>query len=246
MEEISYRNTKLQVKTIPKGTVLFRQVSRKNQDEIRGVPVGEERCISNNHNIFFYPNPFVAKIALNTWSKDAKHMSIYVLTHDVKVLWLLKPSKYSRLTKNTKRTFIKRCHTVKGCLPYKSVGMHAKYNPCMSDTMIKKHPEVTGMIGLAVGDAQRVNEGMKKQPSKITKYFHLAEDTTISSVPELILYPLTKRRPTDLYVKKDDELDNAYEYLKTYSVNDVSGLTKFMDGLEYDPNTFFYKMNAKI
>ena len=65
MEEIPYRNTKLLVKTIPKGTVLFRLVSKKNNDELRGIPLSDgTRCISPNHNIFFYPNPFLAKEAL--------------------------------------------------------------------------------------------------------------------------------------------------------------------------------------
>ena len=145
MEEIPYRNTKLLVKELPKGTLLFRLVKKKNEDELRGVPIGENlRCISPNHNVFFYPNPFLAKDALEMWSKSSKNMNVYILEHPVKVLWLLNPSKYTRVTKNTKRNFIKKCTLVKpGCVPLKPTGMHSRFNPCVSDTMIKKYPEIT-------------------------------------------------------------------------------------------------------
>jgi hypothetical protein len=110
MDTVSYRNSKILVKTIPKGTILFRLVKSTNNDETRGIRIGDdERCIIPNHNVFFYPNPFAARVGLNTWSKNSNIMLAFILDRDVKVIWLLKPSKFSRITKNTKRNFIKRC-----------------------------------------------------------------------------------------------------------------------------------------
>ena len=176
METIPYRNTKLHVKTIPKGTLLFR-LSKSSEDDLRGVKIEgkEDRCIIPNHNVFFYPNPFVAKIALNIFTKDLNSMRVYILTKDVKVLWLLKPSKYSRITKNTKRTFVKKCNPEKpGCLKVRQQGMLAKYNPCVSDTIIKKYPEVVGIIGLAVDDAKRIQFASTNKTLRNKRFYHFA------------------------------------------------------------------------
>jgi hypothetical protein len=246
MDTIPYRNGKIMVKTIPKGTLLFRLVNRINKDETRGVKIAEdERCIIPNHNVFFYPNPFAASIGLNTWASNSKNMLVFVLEKDVKVMWLLKPSKYSRLTKNTKRNFIKRCSTIKrGCMPDKKTGMLAAYNPCVSDTMIKKFPDVVGIITVAVGDAYRFKEGMVNLKPKKSKYFHLAEaeEPKIPSIPELILHPLATRPQKELRVHPEDKLDNNYSLLKKFSLNDEATIIKFMENhAVYNPDTFFYQ-----
>ena len=246
MEEIPYRNTKLLVKELPKGTVLFRLVKKRNDDEIRGIPVGDGvRCISPNHNVFFYPNPFIAKKALQMWCKDSKNMNVYVLEHPVKVLWLLKPSVYTRVTKNTKRNFIKKCSLIKpGCIPLKGQSMHSPYNPCVSDTLIKKFPDVTGMIDLSLGDAPRIRQTLHSTPKRLLKYMHTAEDAKVvyPSIPELILHPLTKRNQKDLLVYPDTKLDNAYSFVKCFCTDNEDKIIKFMEQLTYNPETYFYMM----
>jgi hypothetical protein len=243
MEEIPYRNTKLLVKTLPKGTLLFRLVKKLNDNDLRGVPLADgTRCISPNHNVFFYPNPFIAKTALEMWCKTSKNMNVYILEHPVKILWLLKPSKYSRLTKNTKRNFIKKCSLIKGCLPAKPTGMHSRFNPCVSDTMIKKYPEITGMIDLSLGDAPRIRQTIRKSSQRVRPFLHTAEDAVISypSIPELILHPLRKRNQKDLIVHPDTELDNSYSLLHTFCTDQEEKMISFMKKAEYDPDTFFY------
>ena len=143
MDSIPYRKSKILIKTIPKGTLLFRLTGYPKND-LRGVPKKDgTRCILSNHNVFFYPNPFVGNIALYKFKDtDLEHLAVFVLKNDIKVIWLLNPSKYSRVSKNTKRNFLKRCSTVRqGCLDRKIIsrGLHAKYNPCLSDTIIKKY-----------------------------------------------------------------------------------------------------------
>ena len=244
--EVPYRNTKLLIKEFPKGTVLFRLVKKKNDDEIRGIPIGDNlRCISPNHNVFFYPNPFIAKKALQMWCKDSKNMNVYILEHPVKILWLLKPSKFSRVTKNTKRNFIKRCSKLKeSCIPYHGTGMHSAFNPCVSDTMIKKYPDITGMINLSVGDAPRIREALKTTPKNLLRFMHTTMDAHINnpSIPELILHPLTKRPQKDLLVHPEDKLDNAYSFYKCFSTDDTEKLEKFMEKLTYNPETYFYQL----
>jgi hypothetical protein len=246
MDTIPYRNGKIMVKTIPKGTLLFRLVSRINNDETRGVKIGEdERCIIPNHNVFFYPNPFAASVGLNTWSASSKNMLVFLLEKDVKVMWLLKPSKHSRLSKNTKRNFIKRCSTVKrGCMPDKKQGMLAAYNPCVSDTIIKKFPDVVGIITVAIGDARRFTEGIPKLAKKKSKFFHLAEaeQPAAPSIPELILHPLALRPQKELHVQSGDKLDNNYSLLKKFNLNDEAKIIKFMENhAVYNSDTFFYE-----
>jgi hypothetical protein len=234
------------VKTIPKGTLLFRLVNRINKDETRGVKIGEdERCIIPNHNVFFFPNPFAASIGINTWATNSKNMLVFLLEKDVKVLWLLKPSKHSRLSKNTKRNFIKRCSTVKrGCMPNKKTGMLAAYNPCVSDTIIKKFPDVVGMISIAFGDAYRFEKGIPTLNSKKSKYFHLAEaeHVGVPSIPELVLHPLALRPQKEVIVHSGDKLDNNYSLLKKFSLDDEAKIIKFMENhAVYNPDTFFYQ-----
>jgi len=248
MDTVSYRNTKIMVKTIPKGTLLFRLVERVNNDETRGIRIGEdERCIIPNHNVFFYPNPFAAKVGLNTWSKDSNIVLTFVLDKDVKVLWLLKPSKYSRVTKNTKRNFIKRCDAkATKCLPHKPAGMLAAYNPCLSDTMIRKYPDVVGTINLSIGDAVRFKEGTKRLSRRRSKYFHTAEAElpTYPSIPEIILHPLALRPQKELIVHSGDKLDNNYSLLKRFDLRkDESKIIDFMEKYAvYNPDTFFFEM----
>ena len=252
MDSISYRRTKLLVKTIPKGTLLFRLVKKVNGDETRGIRIGEdERCIIPNHNVFFFPNPFAPKVGLNTWSKDSNIMLTFVLERDVKVLWLLTPSKHSRITKNTKRNFIKRCESSKSkCLPDKPAGMLAAYNPCLSDTMIKKYPDVVGIINIAIGDAVRFKEGVKRLSRKKSKFFHFAsaEAPDFPSIPELILHPLASRPQKELIVRPDDKLDNNYSLVKRFDLRrDDSKIIEFMERhAVYNPSTFFYEYKNPI
>jgi hypothetical protein len=203
METILYRRRKLEVKTIPKGTVLFRLV-KHSDDDVRGVPLADgTRCITPNQNVFFYPNPFVGKLALGIWIREFKKVTVYKLTRDVKVLWLLTPSKNTRMDKNTKRNFLKRCSKVpQGCLPKP----RANYDACLSDTIIKKYPDIVGMVDISVNDAGRLKENLKRNTTRrIRKYMKPAKDATgTESVPELVLHPLSQRPQKDMIVREGD------------------------------------------
>jgi hypothetical protein len=241
METVEYRRQKLEVRTIPKGTLLFRVVKRP-EDDTRGYPLPDgTRCVTPNQNVFFYPNPFVAKLALGIYIKDYNKVTAYKLTRDVKVLWLLNPSKYTRKSKNTKRNFIKRCSKVtQGCLPKP----RKAYDPCLSDTIIKKYPDIVGFIGIAINDAERLKENLgRKSTRRVRKYFHSAKDADgTESVPELVLHPFTTRPQKDVIVHEGDEFETNFTKIGTFKLADEDSLRRMLDNAHFNPDTFFYEI----
>jgi hypothetical protein len=249
METILWRRKKIEVKTIPKGTILFRLIKHPENDT-RGIPLEDgTRCITPNQNIFFYPEPFTGKLTWETWLKSKgnwvgglKTIIVYELTHDVKILWLLLPSKNTRGAKATERNFIKRCSTIpQGCLPK----ARNTFDPCVSDTIVKKYPEIVGMIGIANADSVLLRKGMKrnrKMTQRVQKYMHFAKDANrANSTPELILHPLVRRPAKDVIVHEGDVLENNYKQIGVYNLEDEQALKNFMAKLHYNPDTFFYQ-----
>lgn len=246
METIPYRNTRLLIKTIPKGTLLFR-ILRNPENDFRGVPLEDgTRCIVPTFNVYFYPNPFAAEITFAKYLEQDYDSNIYayILTKDVKLLSLVAPSRYTRLDKSRKRTFIKRCSTVKkGCLP-KAMN---EYDACFSKTMIEKHPSIVGYIGIPFRDSISLKKGLKDPKNKrYLKYFQFTSDNMgTTGVPEIAMYPLTKREPKDVIVKESDKLENNYKILKVFHRNDKKSIMTFMDDhAVFDPSTFYYTYKA--
>ena len=239
MEEIPYRNTKLLIQTIPKGTLIFRATEAMEND-LRGVPLEDgTRCIIPNFNVFFYPNPFAASRSIGKWMKKSMKMYVYTLKNDIRVVKLLNPSKYSRTTKSTKRNFIKRCSLVpKGCMPNNL----SAWDPCFSDTIVKNYPDVVGMLAIAYSDSVRLKKSLKKTSKNVLKFFKMASDVKKKTgLPELVLHPLTKRPSSDVIVKDSDTLENNYEFLTKFHLNNEAKMIQFMDKHAiYDPNTLFY------
>ena len=237
METILYRRKKLEVKTIPKGTLLFRLV-KNPEDDVRGVLLADgTRCITPNQNVFFYPNPFVGKLTLSKWFRDLKTVVAYKLTRDVKVLWLLSPSKNTRLAKNTQKNFLKSCSKVpKGCLPK----ARNDYDPCLSDTLIKKYPDIVGMAEISINDARTLKRNSTRRNRK---YMHPASDATgTKSVPELVLHPLAERPQKDMIIHEGDVLENNYQQIGEYKLADEPALKLLLDKAHFNSETFFYQI----
>jgi hypothetical protein len=235
-ETVLYRRSPIMVKTIPKGTLLFR-ISKDQKSDTHGVLLDNgTRCITPTYNVFFHPNPFVGHYIYKKYEHEiGNRLHIYVLKHDVKVILLLNPSKYNRLDYK-KGTFIKPCSTMrKGCMPKKG----KPYDPCFSPTFIKQNPDIVGMIANSAGDIKL----MKKAtiPQKISKTFRKAKDSFgIETVPELILHPLKSRSSTNVIAKDGDSLDTNYELLRS-SVYNEREMRDFMDKHAiYNPETYFY------
>jgi hypothetical protein len=246
MEEILYKKQKLKVKIIPKNTLLFR-LTKSPDNDLRGVPIDDStRCITPNFNVFFHPNPFIGYYMYKDYWKDTgTTVNIYMLEKDIKVLMLIEPSKYSRMTNKTKRNFLKQCSDVpKGCMPKPG----NSYDPCFSQTLIKKYPDIVGMISLAPGDNKLLNKakkrGIPKKTMRILDSQKAKDSFGINEIPELILHPLIKRPSKQIIVHPEDKLENNYKLLKKMNFNEDE-LHKFMNKFtKYDPTTFFYVYSA--
>ena len=241
MEEVTYRNSKIQVKTIPKGTLLFR-LTRNIRNDLRGVELDDgTRCVTPNFNVFFYPDPFTGLLSLKKWNTETDTVTVFILKKDVKVLWFLKPSKYNRNTKNTRRRFVTRCNRVdKGCMPRPLKA----YDPCLSKTMIEKYPDIVGIISIALRDADELKTNLKKDSKKtrrVGKYIHFAKDNRdADGVPEIALHPFVKRPSKDVIVHKGDELEINYKPIATFDLNSPKLISFMEDHAVYNPDTFYY------
>lgn len=240
MESVPYRNTKLLVKTIPKGTLLFR-LAVNPENDIKGVPIENgKRCITPNFFVYFFPNPFAGQLAFEKYLNTVdENVYIYITTRHIKVFNLTKPSQYSRRDKSRKNNFIKRCSTVrKGCLPRPQ----NSYDACFSDTIIKKYPNIVGLFDIPVKDSRNIKQKLALPKNKdIVKYFYFTEDTYDTGIPELALNPLVMRPTKDIVSDESVEHETNYKLLKVMPRKNRNDVKNFMDThAVYNPDTFYY------
>jgi hypothetical protein len=116
------------------------------------------------------------------------------------------------------------------------------YDPCLSDTIISKYPEVVGIMGIPLADSRALKKTLKKTSKRVSAFFKLAEDSLgVEGIPELVLHPLVKRPSEQIIVKDTDVLENNYKLLTKFNVKDEAKLLKFMDQHSiYNPDTFYY------
>jgi len=240
METIPYRKSKILVKKIPKGTLLFR-MTKTPENDTRGVPREDgTRCITPNFNVYFHPTPFAGHYMYKQYADEIGNtVHIYKLKKDVKVILLLSPSPYTRMDRIKKGVFLKPCSTVrKGCMSRKG----REYDTCLSDTVIRKFPDVVGMLGISVGDNQRLREATKKGINRKTlKMIRRVKDSSEHfGVPELALYPLAERSAKDVIVKEDDKLDNNYELIDSVEYSEDKLHSFMKNHAKYNEDTYFY------
>jgi hypothetical protein len=209
--------------SLPKGTLLFRTVKDVKSDfaGIREDDKSNKYCLSKNHNVFFYPYPFVADAIESTnphgYYKEHDNMEIYQTANDLKLLSLIKPSLMTRGDRfsGSSITTCDKTNTYK-CKKGRS------YDPCLSLAFQTKYPDVVGYIGIGRQDGLWVQEAIEKKtiPKKEIDYIHLSSDRLNKGVSEIVLYPLQKR-VTHLgtykkFMKKYGSLTN-YKHIKTLS-----------------------------
>ena len=241
MERIRYKNRPLVIKTIPKGTLLFR-LTKNPENDVRGVPLEDgTRCIIPNFNVFFYPNPFAAELAFHEYlSEFDENVYIYILEKDVKVLFLLKPSTFHRGDRTRKNGFMTKCSSIeKGCMTRKL----SAYDICLEEDFIAKYPHIVGIMSNPVGDFKKMKVQLKKPENKhLEKYFHYGEDNLgITALPELSLNPLAERPIENIIVNKKDKLNLNYKLFKKFKRGDPK-IETFMDKhTEFNETTFYYE-----
>jgi hypothetical protein len=110
--------------------------------------------------------------------------------------------------------------------------------------MVKKYPDIVGILSIARADAVRLENNLKrgKTQRRNLKYFHNATDADgTEAPPEVAIHPMTSRPSKDVITTSEDEIENNYELLKTFKTDDQETLRKFMDKhAVYNPETYYY------
>jgi len=244
METIPYRNTKVLLKILPKGTLLFRRLKKNQLNDLRGLLTEDgKRCHTQNFNVFFYPNPFATTMRANDLhiSGYDKYVYVYMLTKDVKLISLIKPSKYGRYDRTRKRIFIKPCATIKkGCLTKN----RRNCDVCLSNTIIKKYPDIVGNIAISKTDGRAIETSLaNKSNENIRRFFHRTEDAAGTvAVPEISMIPFVTQPQEDTLVEDEPLPETNYKLLTKLYFGDRNKLIKFMDTkTKYNPDTFLYE-----
>jgi hypothetical protein len=215
---VTYGKTKIPIITIPKGTLLFRAVENPESDF-----TGVNNCFSPQYNVFFYFSPFVVD-GIPEWYSKIPEMQVYIATHNLKVVSMLSPSKFTRGSRLTKKQFVVSCNkTRKSCLTPRS------YDPCFRDSFLEKNPSLMGYTALGNNDIRAFNLSVKEGllDNKL-QYIHKKKDATgLEGPPELAIYPLKKRHMTDIQPPADKNLFN-YQHVRSIT-RTGNELEKFMN-----------------
>lgn len=208
---------------LPKGTLLFRTVLNPKTD-YAGMYYNNKYCLSKNHNVFFYPYPFVADAiqAVNPYKYYSEHdrIEIYETKNDLKLLSLIKPSKLTRGDR-LGNSILTTCDKVDS---YKCEKGHS-YDPCLSSSFQTKYPEIVGYIAIGRQDGLWIQEAIQKNkiPKKESDFIHFSYDRLNKGVPEIVLYPLNKRiehiGKYESFMKKYSNLLN-YKHIASLSRKD--------------------------
>jgi hypothetical protein len=215
---VSYGKTKVSVITIPKGTLLFRAVENPASD-FEGV----NGCMPPQYNVFFYFSPSVVD-GLPEWYGSIQHIQVYVATHNLKVVSLISPSKFTRGSRMTKKSFMVPCNkTRKACLVPRA------YDACFRDTFLEKNPSLLGWVGLGNSDTKTFQASVKQgMLGDRVQYVQSVKDARgLEGPPELALYPLKKRNLKDVSPPSDRNLYN-YEHIRSI-VRSGTELETFMN-----------------
>ena len=220
-----YDNINVPILKINKGTLLFRLVSDNPTDNTTieemmkssfiGIKNSEDtRCLDVNHNVFFYPYPYI--MDTNPFLKNStnNNMVFFETTCDINVALLLHPSKFYRINKNEENEFLTTCDRYELC--GKIPGKY--YDPCFKFEFLKQNPDIMGIYGISIKDSNRFMKMFNKPIFKpFRKFIKFHKDIRTKGVPELILYPMKNRSVETIFKIPDSKIDNdeyLYDYIK--------------------------------
>jgi hypothetical protein len=177
---------------IPRGTILFRGMNSTESltSDFAGVKVEGSKamfCLTDYHNVFFYPFPFVANAVA-----PYTYIAVYVVMYDIKLINLILPSKYNRADRDRNVGGVTSCSSISnmGC----NLSGH-EYDPCVDYKVVPKG-SVAGMIAIAKADARSLM-AMRPEFIKFANiHFATYKDSRgLIGVPELILHPTARTGP---------------------------------------------------
>lgn len=191
--KIIYKNIELNIIKIKKGTILFRVLTSSNaflRDYYGKQEDKNDYCLSPQHNVFFYNQPFI--VDANLWLNSSwRNMLIYEIQYDIELLDFTENSKYLRedeilITKG----ILRKCNDLSLCSGLYN-GIKSDY--CLTDEFLEKYPNIMGLFNIVKLD----NIHLKKVINKynfIKPYIDFFKDKNgFTGIPELSIYPLHNR-----------------------------------------------------
>jgi hypothetical protein len=209
---------------IPKGTILFRGIVFENKNnfhslfkDLIGVKDETRYKISPTTNVFFYPVPYVSDIV------DMFNVHImYVTQYDLELIMLVSPSTLQRGNKNILDPKLSPIATCSHISEYDKCGYTmSKDDPCLTDIIINRFPQIDGFIGLTAQDIALINKKYKdliniNKSHQLVKHIIPSIITNargLSGIPEIVLHPLRFRYNECHYILRQfRNPDNIIKY----------------------------------
>jgi hypothetical protein len=213
---------------IPKGTILFRGIVFENKKnfhlifkDLIGVKDETRYKISPTTNVFFYPVPYVSDVV------DMFNVHImYVTQYDLELIMLVSPSTLQRGNKNILDPKLSPIATCSHISEYDKCGYTmSKDDPCLTDIIINRFPQIDGFIGLAAQDIALINKKYKNIIKKFKSYDMakhiipsiITNSRALSGIPEIVLHPLRFRYNECHYILRQfRNSENIVKYCITY------------------------------
>lgn len=254
-EEREYKNMKVSIATIPKGTVLFRGYYKDEKSSILndfiGFPIPEttKHRVIPYANVFFYPYPFITERILDT----PMYEMISVVTRPIKVALNILPSLNYRAEKNKGDSYITSCSNIK----WKGYQGNS-YDPCFTKEFLRENPDVVGNVAIAFMDTN-AQKCLEVKDVDFNRYHRLFSDVLNTGIPEFIMYPLKERVMKD--VVTDSKIVTPewmtkhlsdFNYFPLYVVNNREEMKTTIDellspnGLKHPDATFGETLHMSI
>lgn len=196
---------------IPKGTILFRGLNFENDsrymslfNDFVGFENNKYYSIAPTMNVFFYPVPYV--------SDSVKIYDIHIMfitQYDIELLLLINPSNISRSNKSggIYDKIFKLCSDISE--KDKCGHEMSRVDPCFTDIMLKRFPQIDGYISLAEQDSElftKLFQKMVNHDDEIGKAKHilpsiLSNSRGIIGIPEIVIHPLHFRYDDCVIIK---------------------------------------------
>jgi hypothetical protein len=202
IKSYSINGTSFKTVTIPQGTILFRGIHFENENKFAnlfndfiGVHTGHVRSIPPTMNVFFYPVPYVSDSVM-IYSTHA----MYITQYEIELILLIKPSSIVRSDKNKLNIDsgpIVTCNKLR----YKDkCGLFmSDDDPCLTESVRKRFPQIDGYIGIAEQDASIFTMKFKNMVDEnidIVKQIIpsiIINSRELSGIPEIVIHPMRFR-----------------------------------------------------
>ena len=219
LRTLTYKQLRIPYTILPAGTLLFRSVKDINSD-FAGIPqTNGTYVLTQYHNVFFYPYPFVQDLHKEYYNKLEDYnysVEVYNTLHPIKLVSLVSPSPFTRGERKANR-FLTDCK--------KAFPAGRSYDPCFMKDFLYKHPDIDGMEAVVRDDGNKFREAIARGEisTEEESYLHFSTNTRkkapANSIKEYILYPLKKRYNTIIKDVDSWKKTHKHEFLYDHVIS---------------------------